>query len=176
MAGHTVCRRTHGRAPQIQRKAAENVERERIRTEIAGLLAEMTDEARGLHPIDSLEDARARAHAMASLVAERLTSTDLEGVPGAKGGMVRTVLEQMLTTWTDMQAKSAKLALDAGIDERRTQLAEREQEQVAQVLRAFVGFVCEMLEGCGAAPAAEQLRSEWPGLMRRAAIEAEVIE
>lgn len=48
------------------------------------------------------------------------------------------LLQQMHGEWIDRAAKHAKLALDAGIDERRVQVEENVIDMLAKVIQAFV--------------------------------------
>ena len=41
--------------------------------------------------------------------------------------------------WIDRSAKHAKLALDAGVEERKVRIAEQQGELIAQVIRSILG-------------------------------------
>lgn len=166
VTGATVCRR-HGAAKgtRIRTAADRRIEEGRVAGEI-GLLLDQVDVPEQ-HPLDGLLEAVHRAGNMARALEVLVRQLDqdpsvtVEIDEGPRGGETRRtivlnnplygpdhlgdgkphVLVEMLAKWTELHAKATKLALDAGIDERRLELAHGQAEIMATVLRTLVRHI-----------------------------------
>lgn len=141
--GSTVCASHGGRAPQVKAAAKRRLTTERIQKQLRRLGEPIT-----VDPITAILD---RIHAKAAEVAwyrqqiEQLT-TDRELVWGttktkdtsnALGGSNEVIEEATINLWLRLYHDSesqlvqfAKIALDAGVDERRVELEERAATQL----------------------------------------------
>lgn len=154
----------HGAGTAKAKAAAKRrLEEQRVASETSKLLAEMTAAAKLEQPFESIEDARARATAMARILADAVDEVDFLGDETDMGGRP-TVRAEMLAKWTDMQMRAGKLASDAGIDERRTVILEAEAEALVGVLSgvtdALLAVVVGLLES-SAPDAVPGVRDRW---------------
>jgi hypothetical protein len=164
--GTIVCGAHGGNAGQTIAKAEQRQALDRIAGEVADLLDQVdVDE---LHPLDGLLDVVRRTGGMCKVLEQLVRGLDLHptviaevvgdgarlggqtgerwrtmnnSVYGAdsKGDGKPHVVVEMWRHWLELHAKACKLALDAGIDERRLQLAEAEVDQLfTAVTRALV--------------------------------------
>jgi len=87
------------------------------------------------------------------------------------------VLVEMLRHWTAENAKATKLALDAGIDERRVRIHEQQANQITAVLRAALAAVMatvrDLVDDAGVV---RRLHEQLPGIVRAAIESAGVID
>lgn len=143
--GASVCYYHGGAIPAVKAAAARRLARERLDGDLGKLLAELEMDAADRHPVAVLLDAVARASAMTEVLGSLLgglrAAPDAEGNGGLYGpdhlGDGRPhVLVEMYAQWTDRAARAAKLALDAGVDERKVRIREAEARQMAGVLSA----------------------------------------
>jgi hypothetical protein len=130
--GATVCRNHGAGAPQVRAAAARRVEEQRVRGEVAARIEEVAAAAASMHPIETMEMARAYSHAMAQVLAEVQSEADLAG--GLDGQV--TAAAEMFRRWTELAMKAGKTAADAGIDERRLSLSEAQWDQLAAIFDA----------------------------------------
>ena len=188
--GGTVCRYHGGSAPQVRRSAERRLARDRAYGE-AGRLMELMGEstAESADPLSTLLEAVARSRMMARafevLVAELDTANRIEVSEDEDGGryikpgvLALTHLGDLTThpyveqlrTWTVEAARISKLALDAGVEERKVQLAEEQGNLLGQVLRGFVEGLVEELAAAGldATTVRTVVAERAPVLMRRA--------
>lgn len=97
--------------------------------------------------------------------------------PDHKGDGKPHVLVEMLRQWTAENAKAAKLAIDAGIDERRVRIVEEQAEQLGAVVRAvaasLIGRVGELVDD---ARVVRDLNTQLPTIIRGAIQTARVID
>lgn len=94
--------------------------------------------------------------------------------PDHKGDGKPHVLVTMLGDWSDRAARYAKMAVDAGIDERRVELAEEQARQAAGWLRSWASVMIDRTRELGApVELVDALTGELPGLLRRAIEQAE---
>lgn len=97
--------------------------------------------------------------------------------PDHKGDGKPHVLMVMLADWSDRAARQAKLAVDAGIDERRVRVAEAQAEQLATVVRSLTGGFVEAVRALvDDATVVRQLNDMLPGIVRTAIETSGVID
>lgn len=147
--GLTVCRVHGGGAPQVRAAGERRAEQDRIATKVGELLDQVA--VHDQHPIDGLLEAVHRTGNIARILATLANDLDLRPQLGVdEHGNVSLgdaiygpdhnldgrphVLMDMLRVWTELHAKACKLALDAGIDERRLQLEETELDELQQAV------------------------------------------
>jgi hypothetical protein len=133
--GSAVCRVHGASAPQVRNAARRRLEQARLNGEVGQLMAELEVEAAERDPVALLLDALHRCSAMVAilggLVAE-LELGDLFG-PDPQGATRAHVATETYATWLDRSARAAKLAIDAGIEERRVLLAEEQGRVIADL-------------------------------------------
>lgn len=132
IAGGTVCVVHGGRAPQVKAAAARRVAEQELQGRIGQLLEEM-GKAPTPDPIEGLlcvVDLAARMVAAIRLEAE---AHDVV-ITNSRGDKVIDPVVVELRYWLDQYGRSAKLALDAGIDERRVRMSELLAAQVFEVV------------------------------------------
>ena len=100
---------------------------------------------RNIHPMEALLEELARTAGAVRWLDEKVQSIEedkLVGpVGGAHGGFPEYKRSVWVSVWEDERAhmaKVAKLCLDAGIDERRVQLAERQGQLMAEVIKQIL--------------------------------------
>lgn len=178
-----------------------------LATSIGELIAECRPDAVDLDPVDGLLEVVAHTWAMRRALermvdglslagghafredgaAETEDGTQLVGYvpvePGAlwgpdhKGDAKPHVLVTMLADWTDRHARACKLAIDAGIEQRRIELAEGQAQQLADVLRAGMAAVVQLVAAWPVdAGLVRELEAAVPGLLRGAIEGARVID
>lgn len=136
--GGTVCRMHGGSAPQARAAADTRIETARIEGRIGQLLSEADLEVGDLHPIDALLAAARRAtvteHTLARLVAELDTALGHNRF----GEQVVHPLVVEHRRWAHLAATANKLALEAGIDERRLALDTADIDRLHSAVLAAV--------------------------------------
>lgn len=164
--GATVCVAHGGAAPQVKAAAARRLARARLNGDLDQLLGELEVEAAGRHPVDVLLDAVHRANAMAQVLGALVGGLRTDGLPAVAaegdhgrlwgrnhlGDGAQHVLVEMYGQWLDRAARAAKLALDAGVEERRVRLAEDQAQLIARMMLSFA-------EALGLDPTEERVRS-----------------
>lgn len=120
--GATVCQIHGGAAPQVKAAAARRLAERNLNGQIGKLLEELRDQP--TPPlIDGLE--AAVDHCARMVVALRFVATGRDALGVNRfGEQVPDPAVAMYGEWVDRYARATKLALDAGIDERRTRLSE----------------------------------------------------
>lgn len=202
--GTTVCR-PHGAAKgtRIRTAADRRVELARVDGQIGQLLDEV--DVPDQHPLDGLLEAVHRAGNMARALEVLVRQLDeqpdvtIEIDEGPRGGETRRtvvtnsplygpdhlgdgkphVLVEMLARWTELHARASKLALDAGIDERKLELVQGQAQIVAGVIRSLIGRIdvdvigelLALMPTEARATAQALWRERWPVAVR-AALEA----
>ncbi len=121
LKGSTLCRKHGGNNPHIKRKAKQRLAQQTV----GAMLAKQGIELDAVDPLEILLEqlgmASGAAHAYGAMV------RDLEGVTMAsKFGLEPHVLIAMWNEERDRASRLAKMALDAGVDERQVRLAERQ--------------------------------------------------
>ena len=167
--GATVCRNHGAGAPQVRAAAARRVEEQRVRGEVAARIEEVAAAAASMHPIETMEMARAYSHAMAQVLAEVQSEADLAG--GLDGQV--TAAAEMFRRWTELAMKAGKTAADAGIDERRLALSVEEAERFAVVLRGIEASLLALVLAAVPEALTERVRGVWVAQAPRV-IEAEL--
>jgi hypothetical protein len=144
--GGTVCRKHGGGAPAVKAAAARRVVEARVLSTVEALRLEIGQR----HPIDVLLDQIERLAALAVLW-EREEDFERSAKAATDAGRL------------------AKLALDAGVDERRVRLAESQGAEMVQLLEAARSHIATELDRLGHAEAA-QVVPELFGAAIRAAV------
>ena len=155
-----------GSAPQVKAAAARRVALGEVEREAVRLGWSLD-----VDPLDALtevvREAAANVAAFRSAVEQlglRVAEDGGVAVPDGRDGRAEArphVLVVMYAEWLDRLARFAKLALDAGVDERRVRLAEMEGRVLAAVVEAAVDACHPTLEERSAALQAAA------GVMRR---------
>jgi hypothetical protein len=175
-----VCVAHGGGAPQVRRAARARLQREQLNRDVARLLDELDPEDRQ-HPVEILLEAVNRAASMGRLLDQLVgmlspaydpDRLDERGRvvaalwgPNHRGDAAPHVLVGLLGEWTDRQAKLAKTALDANVDERAVRLMERQIQELyeaTQKAMALAGIVGDQADQFSRAMAAV-LRGETTG-------------
>ena len=152
--GSTVCPSHGGRAPQVKAAAKRRLTTERIQKQLRRLGEPIT-----VDPITAILD---RIHAKAAEVAwyrqqiDQLTTdrdlvwgtTKTKGTSNALGGSNEVIEEATINLWLRLYhdaenqlVQFAKIALDAGVDERRVKLEERAATQLV----TFANMIADRL-------------------------------
>jgi hypothetical protein len=143
--GATVCPSHGGSIKRVRAAAARRLQREQLEGDLGVLLAELEIQAADRHPVDVLLAAVARCSAMAQVLGALVGGlTTTTGGPGALWGPNHLgdgaphVLTTMYGQWLDRAARASKLAIEAGVEERRVRLAEQLSALVVDVLRGVL--------------------------------------
>jgi hypothetical protein len=144
--GGTVCVRHGAGSVSVRAAALTRWTREKLAGRIDALVAEVAD-TEPRHPIENLLEAGQRSTNMARffermvgmLTAGKWTNEDTEAIgallgPDHTGDLAPHALLRLLKEWTDLQARTAKMALDANVDERRLRLTEALQTRLYDAL------------------------------------------
>lgn len=163
IAGGRVCPKHGGGAPQVKAAARRRLQLDELKGNLGALLEELELDGQHRHPIEILLDAVHRCHSMAQVLGALVggLSTDASAPPdgfGATALGVRLwgpnhlgdgaphVLLNEYGVWLERSARASKLALDAGVDERRVRMAETMAEQLAAVLRGTADEIVSMVK------------------------------
>ena len=186
IAGHEVCRTHGGALTKTKIAASERLALMAARGEIADLMREC--DIPDQHPIDGLlevvrvsgsmmrlltikvgelrEDPTISEvlveHADGTLETKRVSSGDAFWGLDSKEEMVPSIYVQLLRVWTERYERACKTALEAGIEERRIQLAEDTSDVFFKALANAVvaaGLDPEMRQQLNMAIAAELRKS-----------------
>jgi hypothetical protein len=129
------------------------LQRERLNGDLGRLLEELEVNASNRHPVEILLDAVARTWGMVQVLGALVGGLRTEGpalTDDDRGDVGRLwgfdhrrdgaphVLTDMYATWLDRAVRASKLAIDAGVDERRVQLAQRLAGTMTDVLQAVL--------------------------------------
>jgi hypothetical protein len=172
MHGLSVCWRHGGAASQVKARGAQRVAQWTARRELVRLGA-----AVDVHPIDALLEMVREAAGNVAFLRGRVSELDqqaglvalpsdadqlfrAEGIygPDHQGDGKRHILVAMYDEERDRLAKFAKLALDAGVDEKLVRIAEAQGQQLAGVVRAAVRAAAADGEQAGLEAAAAEMR------------------
>jgi hypothetical protein len=176
--GGTVCSTHGGRSPAVKAAARRRLEERRVRTDMGRLLVELEAETAERSVDDVLVEQLHRGQAMVEVLGEMITQQTALFGPDHLGDGRPNVVATMYAEWVERTAKLAKLALDAGIDERKTQLHEYHQQQVVQVLRGSFDAVFEHLarHGVDADFLSVVRQREVPRILEQQALEVQARE
>lgn len=178
--GVNVCWWHGAAAPQVRAAAERNLRRMRAEGKIAALVDAM-GEADDLHPLEVLVAAVGRAHRAAALL-EVLVSDlsphpvgdDGEATAGLYGpdhlGDARPhVLVELLRQWNTEAGRLSKMAVDAGVEERRVRVVEEQAHGIARAVSGVALALIQQLVAVGVDPAilARFQRDDMPAIMRR---------
>lgn len=154
--GGTVCRHHGGGAPQVRAAANRRLEAAELArlTERSAdaLLIELEQDAAGRSPAEILLDAVYRCYAMVQLLGATVGALQIpspgEAIPeqGAStlyvAGHVGTghphVALALYETWLERAARTAKLALDAGVAEALVRIEQDKGRLLAQIISAVI--------------------------------------
>jgi hypothetical protein len=148
--GTNVCVSHGAGSPAVRSAAARRREQARLDGELGALLRELEAEAGQLHPAVVLLEQVARCYAMVEVLGDMVGGLAMSGpgqVPAGSetvygrdhlGDARPHVLVTLYETWVDRAARTSKLALDAGVDERRVRLSEDQGRIVAGTVRTIV--------------------------------------
>lgn len=146
VVGTTVCRMHGGAAPQVVKAAARRLHAAQLQRTIGDTLAELEIQASEDGPTTTLLNAVHRCSAMVAVLGAIVgdlepTRGDTEHPDGMYGpnhlGDGRPhIATTMYAEWIALAARTAKLALEAGVEERLVQLVKGQGQMVAQILQA----------------------------------------
>lgn len=140
--GTHVCSMHGGKIPQVQAAAERRLLEAETARQVGELLEELAPDAEDVDGVTGLIEVLRRTWAMRRML--ELCVAELTSAPGG-GGLVGPdhlgdgrphALVNLLGEWTDRHAKVSKMAIDAGLDERRVKAEERQVEAVAQLVMA----------------------------------------
>lgn len=179
MRGQIVCKMHGGKTPKALAAASNRLHRAAIRGQIGDMLAQYEELVPdGMDPLTGLLEVVTRTWLMArvygDLVAELAshTTATVERVPQEKGapytdvrvteaavvdpdhlGDLRThPLVDDYRRWLSEHARACKLALDAGVEERQIQLAERQARNIVSAVQAALDALELTAEQAAKAP------------------------
>lgn len=141
--GQTICGPHGGKAPQNLAAGARRLHAAAIETKVAATIAAY-DGVDTVDPLNGLLEVVARTSIWVQLLGAMVGELDTKPEVGDAGGITNAavygqnhlgdgaphVLVDMYGQWLERHARACKLALDAGIDERRIQL-QRDQVEIA---------------------------------------------
>lgn len=138
--GMAVCRTHGGSSPQ-----AKSAAKRRLAMHSVGSLMDRYMHAGDQDPLEALLTELARSAVMVETLAAAVIELEMEPEageaiygPNHSGDAVPHVLVAMLNEERDRKARFAKMALDAGVEERRVRVAEKEAELIARVIKAVL--------------------------------------
>lgn len=126
--GYGQCRWHGGTTPN----GGKSAEKERLLGEVGTLMVEL--DLPDTDAITALGEALRLSRKMAAV--HEVLVAELDDILGHNrfGERTRHPLEVALGDWTDRKARVSKLAIDAGLEERRVQLEEHEGQAVARLI------------------------------------------
>lgn len=187
--GGRVCRSHGGAAPQVRAAAERRLEQDRIAGEVSelldrfdipdehpleGLISVVRSTGRMMRALESLvRSLDLRPDVLVDVVGDGLerggdtglrfeTTNDPLYGPDHKGDGKPHVLVEMWRTWSEQYARVCKLALDAGVDERRLQMEAAEVDTLyAATMKALMAAeVSSAQQNVFAQALAAELRGE----------------
>lgn len=177
--GATVCG-THGAsAPQVKRAAARRRAMDEAMGAAGRLMAELDLDVEGLGQLQALEEAVHRSAAMRRLFDYLVSTLDVDPGPSSLvgpdhlGDLAVHPYVSLQLKWTEASARIAKLAIDAGLEERRVGLAERDAQLLVDAMRqAFEQFVAALIAAGLAVEVVRQVYREQVTQVVRQVLEA----
>jgi hypothetical protein len=155
-----VCRWHGGGTPQAVAKQEQRQAQARAEGELGKLLTEMGEEPTP-HPLDGLEEIYATAGRMTAAL--RILIAELPTPLGVNRFEEQVVhpLVALYGEWLDRYARVQKIALDAGLDQRRQQMAEKDVSDLFDAVN-------KALDAAGLTPAQrDSFRHGLAGALRR---------
>ncbi len=125
-----MCKIHGGGIPAVRAAAQRRLQAADVQGRIGPLLADLEVEAAGRSTTDILLEQVHRCYAMVAVLGAMVSGLDADDMP--KG--VETVVYER---WVTLAGRTAKLALDAGVEERQVRVAEQMGAQIAGVLQRF---------------------------------------
>lgn len=160
-----------GKSSRHGRAAARRVVQQKAMGEIGKLIAKLEIDPASVNYADVLAEQVTTAHVVVAILKLEVAALDTGELygPDHLGDARPHVLMNMLRDWTSDAAKLSKMAIDAGVDERRVRLAEDRGAQLAAVLEVFAKWVLARVLELGLEESAGVLvRGEIPGALRTA--------
>lgn len=147
--GATVCVKHGAGAPQVRAKAKQRLARQRVEHQLGQLLQELEDETLvGSNPVEVLADTIVRANAMVQVLGVLVGRLKPEQGnwerPGRLMGLnhlgdgAPDIAVTMYLEWLKEAGRLSKLAIDAGLEERRTQMTEAAMEELANWMNGLL--------------------------------------
>jgi hypothetical protein len=141
--GTNVCRIHGGSIPAVRKAAARRLQKQQLHGDLGKLLEELEMDASEKHPVQALTDALARCSAMVAVLGALVGGLGVDSSKdGAQlvgkdhlGDMRENELVRLYGVWLDRSARTAKLALDAGVDERAIRIEEEKTEMLLSVFK-----------------------------------------
>ena len=133
-----MCRVHGGSTKQVKAAARRRLQRQQLEGDLGKLLGDLESDAGEAHPVEALLDALRRTWAMTNVLGSMVggLGTDALYGPDHLGDARPHVLTEMYAQWLDRAARASKLALDAGVDERRVRIAEDQARVIVDTFRA----------------------------------------
>lgn len=149
LRGGRSCKSHNGTRRQAVAKQQYRLKAAEAGARAGELLEAYTDMDVEIHPMDGLLDAVQRSYAMMQAAGEMANAINEEVVDGGEAGpKVDPILDFYKQTMRD-HATLCKLALDAGIDERRLGLAQNQGQRIQDIIKAFVTGMFRELTDAG---------------------------
>jgi hypothetical protein len=132
LRGSTICR-MHGASGKVRAAAARRLQAQHLQGDLGRFLEELEMDAADAHPVTQLTNALARCSAMVAVLGALVGGLGVDDTDRNTAQLVgkdhlgdkrEHPYAVMYGQWLDRSARCAKLALDAGIDERAIRLEE----------------------------------------------------
>ena len=144
--GTTVCLNHGGKSPQVQRAAQR-----RLEAAAAALAVQTYGLSREVDPQQALLEEVHRTAGHVSWLGTLIAGLDQNELTQSSlmGGEKPAVWLELYQAERAHYARVAKAAIEAGVEERRVQLAEAQGEALGQVIRSIVGDILALFSAAG---------------------------